>query len=888
MVDGPSRAAAVRECSSAKRRPRWRRAIPVALALVASLAIGASSAHAAAGLSVAISMPSPTTVGTNNLSGTLTMTNQNTPDDVAMTICNAGDGGTCAGSQGITLMPSCGAQDFTSACTAAGADPDVFFVNAGAVGAVGTSCANTPFAVSTVDATFGKVRFTPDAGAHVVLPGTGSICRINFTFNVLTVPTKDARPAAGIQTIPIAEVLGVSDLDGTDIDRGSMPGVTVMNPPPAAPTLTGSDPDSPADANSPAIKGSAPAGTTVRLYTSASCTGTVVAQGSATDLASPGFTVSVGDDTTTTFHATATDASSSVSACSSSGLTYVEDSTAPAAPSLTSSDPSSPANDNTPNIKGSAGTGTTVRLFTNPLCAGSAVGSGSASQFESTGISVAVFDDSSTTFHATATDAAGNVSACSATGLTYVEDSTAPSAPGSATAEPQSPANNNAPRISGSAPAGTTVRLYANAACSGDAAASGTAAAFASPGLPVTVADNSSTTIYGTTTDTAGNVSGCVTLLTYVEDSIAPSPPSAGMSNPASPANSNSPRIKGTAPADTTVRLYTNAACSGVATAQGSAGAFGSPGLAAAVADDPVTTFYGTATSIAGNVSPCSPALVTYVEDSTAPETTIDEGPTGATTVTTPTFAFSSPDPSATFGCRVDFNAFAPCASPFTTVALTIGSHTFEVRAIDAAGNADPTSAGRSFFIGTTTPPDTRTQPPNAQPPQTGCTLRGSVVVGTAGKDTLAGASGSDVLHGMAGNDILRGFGGRDCLYGGLGIDQLNGGAGGDFLWGAAGGDRLLGAAGSDLLSGGAGNDRLDGATGIDRLVGGAGNDRLTDKAGQDRFSGGAGKDRIDSRDRRPADKRKLDRILCGAGKDTVLADRRDNAARDCEKVIKR
>ena len=47
-------------------------------------------------------------------------------------------------------------------------------------------------------------------------------------------------------------------------------------------------------------------------------------------------------------------------------------------------------------------------------------GSGTAAAFESPGLAASVANDSSTTFYATATDAAGNTSACSPTGLTYV------------------------------------------------------------------------------------------------------------------------------------------------------------------------------------------------------------------------------------------------------------------------------------------------------------------------------------------------------------------------------------------------------------------------------------------------------------------------------------
>jgi WD40-like Beta Propeller Repeat len=94
---------------------------------------------------------------------------------------------------------------------------------------------------------------------------------------------------------------------------------------PAAPTFTGTDPASPADNNSPKIKGSGPDGSTVNLYSTGDCSGTPAASGTAADFASPGLTVNVADDSSTTFHATAT-TNGATSACSPDSVTYVEDS----------------------------------------------------------------------------------------------------------------------------------------------------------------------------------------------------------------------------------------------------------------------------------------------------------------------------------------------------------------------------------------------------------------------------------------------------------------------------------------------------------------------------------------------------------------------------------
>ena len=73
---------------------------------------------------------------------------------------------------------------------------------------------------------------------------------------------------------------------------------------PAAPTLSGFSLASPANDNNPELLGSAPAGTEVTIYATSNCTGTPVATGPAGNLASPGYTVSVADNSTTAFSAT--------------------------------------------------------------------------------------------------------------------------------------------------------------------------------------------------------------------------------------------------------------------------------------------------------------------------------------------------------------------------------------------------------------------------------------------------------------------------------------------------------------------------------------------------------------------------------------------------------
>lgn len=101
--------------------------------------------------------------------------------------------------------------------------------------------------------------------------------------------------------------------------------------------------------------------------------------------------------------------------------------------------------------------------------------------------------------------------------------------------------------------------------------------------------------------------------------------------------------------------------------------------------------------------------------DTTPPDTTIADGPSGPTGKRAPSFTFASTEPDGTFECHVDAAAFAACSSPFKTATLTDGPHTFEVRAIDKAANTDPTPALRSFTVDATPPQTTITFGPTGK-----------------------------------------------------------------------------------------------------------------------------------------------------------------------------
>jgi hypothetical protein len=93
---------------------------------------------------------------------------------------------------------------------------------------------------------------------------------------------------------------------------------------------------------------------------------------------------------------------------------------APAAPTVSVSIPTSPADDNNPRIIGNAQDGTIVKLYSDSACS-NLLGSGTAEDFNSVGITINVSDDSATTVYATATVGIGAVSSCSSSGIVYVE-----------------------------------------------------------------------------------------------------------------------------------------------------------------------------------------------------------------------------------------------------------------------------------------------------------------------------------------------------------------------------------------------------------------------------------------------------------------------------------
>ncbi len=110
-------------------------------------------------------------------------------------------------------------------------------------------------------------------------------------------------------------------------------------------------------------------------------------------------------------------------------------------------------------------------------------------------------------------------------------------------------------------------------------------------------------------------------------------------------------------------------------------------------------TFEVAAVDTFGNTDP-TPALYVWTIDTSTPDTDIDSSPPAVTNSVDAAFAFSSPSPdTASFECQLDGGGFAACTSPQNYLALAGGPHIFEVRAIDDAGNPDPTPASYNWMV---------------------------------------------------------------------------------------------------------------------------------------------------------------------------------------------
>jgi hypothetical protein len=158
--------------------------------------------------------------------------------------------------------------------------------------------------------------------------------------------------------------------------------------------------------------------------------------------------------------------------------------------------------------------------------------------------------------------------------------------------------------------------------------------------------------------------------------------------------DSTHPYLVGTALAGSQVNVYKASGCNAGSYSSIPATTFTTTGIDFFVSANSTTTFSATISGW-GQTSGCSPDF-TYSEK--PPDTQITSGPGDPSFVSSASFAFSSHDSIATFQCSLDGGNWGACTSPKNYSNLSLGSHTFTVKAGDNLAT-DPTGASQTWTV---------------------------------------------------------------------------------------------------------------------------------------------------------------------------------------------
>ena len=458
---------------------------------------------------------------------------------------------------------------------------------------------------------------------------------------------------------------------------------------PAAPSITSPSNNSYTNDDTPALSGTAEAGSTVSVYEGVSLLGTTTANGGG----AWSYTTSQRSEGAHTFTAKATDAGNNTSVAST-GVTVTVDTTNPTAPG----DPSpsaSPTNDPTPGWSWSAGSDTvglanpayTVQWSTDNTFGGGI----SSSTTNSTSFTHSSdLADGTWYFRVKATDLAGNSSSWTANG-TVVIDGTPPSAPSITSPSNGASTSDTTPTISGTAEANASIEVFESGVSIGTTSANGSGAwSFTTNALA-----EGSYAFKANATDGSNNASGYSSTVNLTVDTTAPSAPAITSPTSGAETNDQTPALSGTSEANATISVYEGVTLLGTTTANGSgAWSYTVP----STLSEGAYSFKAKATDAAANVSGFS-SSVTLTVDITAPSAPSISSPiTGSVTNdNTPTISGSAEanstvtvyDGLATLGTTT---ANGSGAWSYTPSALTEAAHDISAKATDAAGNQSSAS----------------------------------------------------------------------------------------------------------------------------------------------------------------------------------------------------
>jgi VCBS repeat-containing protein len=482
--------------------------------------------------------------------------------------------------------------------------------------------------------------------------------------------------------------------------------------------------------NTPALSGTAEAGSLVIIRDGTSIIGSVTAGSNG----AWSFTTPTLADGAHTFNVTARDAAGNVSP--NATLTLTVDTVAPApVTNLAINDDvgasqgplanGAVTDDATPTLSGTAEANAIVTIYDGTTVLGSVVaGTGGAWTFTTATLSNGVHPLS-----VTVKDAAGNTSSASAT-VSITVDTVAPTASTlvitnditSTTVPSGGSTNDNTPTLSGVAEAGSRVSIYDGSTLLGTAIASGTGAWTFTTGVLSTGTHPLSVTV----TDAAGNVSGSTSASVIIDTT----PPAAvtnlvAANNNGSTAvtipnngvtNDNTPLLTGSGEIGARISVYDGTTLLGTTTV----GSNGTWSFVSTALSNGAHTLNVTATDAAGNVSPNASTTLTIDTVAPNPVTNLVITDDVGTIQGTLANGAVTDDATPTLSGTAEANAIVTIydgttvigsttangsgAWSFTTATLSNGTHPLSVTVTDAAGNTSSASATVSITVDTVAP----------------------------------------------------------------------------------------------------------------------------------------------------------------------------------------
>jgi hypothetical protein len=494
------------------------------------------------------------------------------------------------------------------------------------------------------------------------------------------------------------------------------------------------------------LSGTAEANSTIKVFDGTAQVGTTTAG------TSGAWSVTTGALTngTHSLTATATDVAGTTSAASQPLDPVIgasAPSSAPSAPTITSFSPDTGVvgdgitDANTLTLTGTAAANSTVKVFDGTTQIGTATATSNGAWTFNT----AALADGKHGF--TATDTVSGATSAASSALSATVDTIAPAAP---VIVSDSIVHNNRELLSGTAEAGSTVKVYEGPTLLGTT----TAGADGNWSVTTSALKHGSHTFVATATDAAGNTSALSQPLdpaTGSHGTHAPAAPTMAVYSPDGKAVGGTTAVhdfllKGTADANSTIDVFDSGKQIGTTTTNGS----GAWSLDTGHLANGSHSFTATAMDVAGNTSAASPAKAETVTAPAAPIefTHLHENSNHTATIKGTADAYSQIklyDGTVSLG---SVTAAANGTWSFTTPQLSNTVHTFKAQEVDSTGHVIATSSGEAI-LGST---------------------HSSTLTSTAGNNVFVGNAHHDtfVFAANFGNDVI-----QDFVAGGRGHDTI-------------------------------------------------------------------------------------------------------------------